>query len=216
MIKAVIFDMDGLLIDSEPLWQRARLAAFGAERLRWTDADQLAVMGSSTQAWAAFLAERLEHAYTPDEVIDRVLVEMERLYFEHLPLLPGAREAIGGLRGRYPLGLATGSPNRLVRAALRSAGWTDVFDEIVSSDDVSNGKPSPEIYHTILRRMRLEPTEAVIFEDSANGILAGHAAGVKVIAVPSEYHRPPADVLDKAAVVLASLHDFSPALLATL
>jgi HAD superfamily hydrolase (TIGR01509 family) len=213
MIKAVVFDMDGLLVDSEPLWQRARIEAFGAERLRWTETDQERVMGSSTQEWAVYLAEKLEHAYAPGEIIDRVVTQMERYYRENLPLLPGAREVIAQLQGRYPLGLASGSSVRLIEAVLASTGWGIVFDEVLSSDNMANGKPAPDIYLEITRRLGVSVECTAVFEDSANGILAGSAAGTKVIAVPHTYHRPGDDVLRRSALVLDSLLDFTPAML---
>jgi HAD superfamily hydrolase (TIGR01509 family) len=213
MIKAVVFDMDGLLVDSEPLWQRARIEAFGADRLRWTDADQERVMGSSTMGWALFLAEKLDQAFTPDEIIERVVAQMEQYYLEAVPLQPGAREAVAQLDGRYPLGLASGSSYRLIRAVLKGAGWTDVFDEVLSSDEMANGKPAPDIYFEIARRMDTPIEQIAVFEDSGNGILAGVAAGAQVIAVPHAYHRAADDVLQRVARVLDSLHEFTPEML---
>ena len=209
MIKAVVFDMDGLLVDSEPLWQRARIEAIGADRLNWTDADQERVMGSSTMGWATYLVEKLGGDITPDEIIERVLAHMERYYLEAVPLQPGAREAVAQLDGHYPLGLASGSPYRLIRAALTGAGWTDVFDEVLSGDEMANGKPAPDIYFEIARRMDTPIEQIAVFEDSGNGILAGVAAGAQVIAVPHAYHRAGDDVLESVARVLGSLHEFT-------
>jgi HAD superfamily hydrolase (TIGR01509 family) len=209
MIKAVVFDMDGLLVDSEPLWQRARIEACGAERLQWTDADQKHVMGSSTLGWAAYLAERLNHEYPVEEIIDRVLAHMVKYYREDVPLLPGARAVIEQLRGRYPLGLASGSSMRLLQPILETAGWNETFDEVLSTDDLERGKPAPDVYLEITRRMGVPTAHTAIFEDSTNGILSGHRAGVKVIAVPSYYLPPPDDVLQKADLVLHSLSDFT-------
>ena len=213
MIEAVVFDMDGLLVDSEDLWQRARIEAFGVERLRWTEADQRRVMGSNAQAWAAQMAERLGDEYTLDEIIERVVSQMESYYREAVPLLPGAHEVIDSLRGQYVLGLASGSSQRLIRAALQSAGWTDVFAEVLTGDDVAHGKPAPDMYLEVTRRLGVPVEMTAVFEDSTNGILAGHAAGVKVIAIPSAYLRPPDDVLQKADLVLSSLLDFIPDML---
>jgi HAD superfamily hydrolase (TIGR01509 family) len=213
MIKAVVFDIDGLLVDSEPLWQRARIEACGADRLHWTQADQERVMGSSTQGWAAYLAEKLEHDYTPDEIIERVVAQMEEYYRDEVPLLAGAQEVVGQLRGLYPLGVASGSSHRLIEAILAGAGWTDVFDDVLSTDDVTNGKPAPDIYLEITRRMGVSVEQTAVFEDSGNGILAGLAAGTKVIAVPNDYHCPSDDVLRRAALRLNSLLDFAPEML---
>jgi HAD superfamily hydrolase (TIGR01509 family) len=209
MIKAVVFDMDGLLVDSEPIWQKSRIDAFGADRLRWTQADQVAVMGGSTRGWALHMAERLNHEYTVEHVIERVLDEMVRNYRQTTPLMLGAREIIDLLRGRYPLGLASGSPYRLIDAVFDNVGWHGVFDEIISTDDLPRGKPAPDVYLEIARRLGVKPDEVAIFEDSENGIRAGAAAGVRVIAVPSYYERPSKDVLSQADLVIESLLDFS-------
>ena len=210
MIKAVVFDMDGLLVDSEPIWQKSRIDAFGADRLRWTEADQVAVMGGSTRGWALHMAERLNYEFTVEHVIERVLDEMVRNYRQATPLMPGAREVIDLVRGRYPLGLASGAPYRLIDAVFDNVGWHGVFGEIISTDDLTCGKPAPDVYLEISRRMGVKPGEVAIFEDSENGIRAGAAAGVRVIAVPSYYQRPSEDVLSQADLVIESLLDFSP------
>jgi len=209
MIEAIVFDMDGLLVDSEPLWQQARIAAFGAERLRWTDADQQAVMGTNSQAWARLIQDKLGDGTPTEAIIERVLDEMVALYRQEVPLMPGANEILTLLRGRYPLGLASGSPYRLIHAALESAGWNGTFDPVLSADDVPHGKPAPDIYLAITARMGVSTGHIAVFEDSANGILAGLAAGVKVIAVPARDHPASAEVLSRASLVLDSLHDFS-------
>ena len=123
MIEAVVFDMDGLLVDSEPLWQRARIEAFGADRLRWTEADQKRVMGSSTLAWARQIQEKIGDSYPLEAIIERVLGQMVALYRQGVPLMPGASEIVNLLRGRYPLGLASGSPYRLIEVVLQQTGW---------------------------------------------------------------------------------------------
>ena len=208
MIEAIVFDMDGLLVDSEPLWQRARIEAFGADRLRWTQADQERVMGTSTQEWAEFLTERLDHEYTPEQIIDIVVSQMEAYYHIHVPVLPGAHSVLEQLNDRYPLGLASGSSYRLINAVLQNTGWDQLFLHVLSADDMPQGKPAPDIYEAITRRLDVLPERTAIFEDSANGILAGYAAGVKVIAVPGEYHRPAEMVLAKANRVLDTLTEF--------
>ncbi len=161
--------MDGLLVDSEPLWQRARIEACGADRLHWTEADQERVMGSGTQAWAEYLAEKLDYFYGPAEIIERVLDQMASYYHEAVPLLPGAREVIEQLRGRYPLGIASGAPYRLIHAVLDSAGWNGVFDQVLSGDDMQNAKPAPDIYLEIMGRMGVAAEHTAVFEDLATG-----------------------------------------------
>ncbi len=209
MIQAVIFDMDGLLVDSEPLWHHARNEAFGAEQLCWTETDQQNIMGTSAQGWGEYLEKRLDYRYTVPEIIDMVVAQMERFYRTSVPLLPGARDVIQVLHPQYRLGVASGSSQRLIRAVLESAGWTDVFEKIVSSDEVAQGKPAPDVYLEATRQMNVPVEQTAVFEDSANGILAGLAAGVKVIAVPNAEYRPAAEVLRRAHCVIPSLNDFS-------
>jgi HAD superfamily hydrolase (TIGR01509 family) len=216
MIEAVVFDMDGLLVDSEPLWDRARLEAFGADRLQWTDQDQRNVMGMGAQAWGAYLAERLNHAFTIEHIVERVVLQMEQFYRAAVPQMPGADAALRQLHGRYPLGLASGSSYRLIHAVLEGASWAGLFQEVLSTDDVPQGKPAPDVYSEITRRLNVPPAHTAIFEDSGNGILSGHGAGVKVIAVPDAVHRPVPEILGKAHRVLDSLTDFTPDLLADL
>lgn len=212
-VQAVVFDMDGLLVDSEPLWQEARIAAFGADRLRWTDADQQRVMGSATDDWAAFLAERLGEAYSVVEIIELVLAEMEKAYRQRVPLLPGAERVVAEAAAAFPVAIASGSPRRLVSAALDGTGWHDRFPVIVCSDDVLRGKPAPDAYLEAAKRLGVAPDALAVLEDSGNGILAGRAAGAYVIAVPNYYARPEDDLLQKADCVLDSLDEFTLSLL---
>lgn len=208
-VQAVVFDMDGLLVDSEPLWQAARIAAFGADRLRWTDADQQRVMGSATEFWAEYLAERLEHAYSLDEIIECVLAEMEKAYRRRVPLLPGAERVVAEVAAGYPVAIASGSPRRLIDAVLDGADWRDRFGVIVCSDDVRRGKPASDAYLEAAARLGVAPETLAVLEDSGNGILAGRAAGAYVIAVPNPYAQPPGDVLAHADRVLGSLDEFA-------
>jgi HAD superfamily hydrolase (TIGR01509 family) len=208
-VQAVVFDMDGLLVDSEPLWQEARIAAFGADRLRWTDADQQQVMGSATDEWAAFLAERLEHAYSLREIVEFVLAEMEKAYRQRVPLLPGAERVVAETARAYPIAIASGSPRRLVSAVLDGAGWREQFSVVVCSDDVRRGKPAPDAYLEAASRLGVAPEALAVLEDSGNGILAGRAAGAYVIAVPNHYARPDDHLLQKADRVLGSLDQFA-------
>jgi HAD superfamily hydrolase (TIGR01509 family) len=213
MITCVVFDMDGLLIDSEPVWHRARADLFHAYGSEWTDGDQEHTMGVSTTEWARYMADRLDNRLTADQAIEETISRMEARYRENLPVVPGAREVISSLGNRYTLGLASGSHPRLIQATLDATAWWKDFSEIVSGDDVDRGKPAPDIFLEITSRLRVPVAQTAVLEDSANGILAGCAAGVKVIAVPNTHIRPPQDVINKADIVIESLLEFSPGLL---
>ena len=208
-VQAVVFDMDGLLVDSEPLWQDARIAAFGADRLRGTEADQHKIMGSSTEFWAEYIAERLGGTHSLDEIIDAVLSEMEKAYRRGVPLLPGADEVVAEVAAVYPVAIASGSPRRLVNAVLAGTGWQDRFGVIVCSDDVQRGKPAPDAYLAAAEQLGVPAESLAVFEDSGNGILAGKAAGAYTIAVPNHYAQPPEHILARADRVLGSLREFS-------
>ncbi len=216
MIQAVIFDMDGLLVDSEPVWFEARrelLARFGKQ---WTESDQERLMGVSTSVWVDYVTEKLDGAMPRDEVLHGVVGIMAAAYRRgDVPLLPGASQALGYCVGKYRVGLASGSPRLLIDAALSGAAWHGYFEEVVSSDECSRGKPAPDVYLAIMSRMGLNPDTTAVVEDSPAGILAGKAAGAQVIAVPRGYTSPDDPAVAEADVQLASLDEF-PSVLAEL
>ena len=183
--KAVIFDMDGLLLDTETLWQEAEEALFAAHGGVFSREDKLRVIGTSFDFTARYFAERLgeppEHgAELVEEMIETMYAALQR----EVAGRPGALELVARLRGRVPLGLASNSPRRLVDAALATAGLTDVFAAIVTSEDVAHSKPAPDIYLEACRRLGASPTETLALEDSASGVAAAKAAGLTCIAVP--------------------------------
>ncbi len=207
MIQAVVFDMDGLLVDSEPVWFEARRELFSRFGMVWTDADQERLMGVRTSVWVDYVTGKLDGAMTPDEVLHSIVGFMASAY-EHgdVRILPGAHEALKHCDGRYRVGLASGSPRPLIDAALNGAGWCRFFEEVVSSDECARGKPDPDVYLAIMNRMGLRPEATVVVEDSPAGILAGKAAGAKAIAVPGGYTAPDNEALLVADAVIDSLH----------
>jgi HAD superfamily hydrolase (TIGR01509 family) len=183
--RAVVFDMDGLLLDTEVVWQAAEEQLFAAHGAVFTREDKMAVIGTSFDLTARYFAERLGQ---PPERGPALVEEMVLSMYEALQVdvagRPGALELVARLRGRLPLALASNSPRRLVDAALATAGLTDVFDVIVTSDDVAHSKPAPDIYLLVCQRLGVEPGHVLALEDSSAGVAAAKAAGLACIAVP--------------------------------
>ncbi|MCL4294613.1 MAG: HAD family phosphatase [Anaerolineae bacterium] len=209
MIEAVIFDMDGLLVDSEPVWDRARRGMAEEVGKDWNEADHQAVMGVSTQAWAAYMINRLELSLSPQEVQDQIIVRMLALYQTGIPYFPGAVEAVKLAAQHYPTALASGSHRALIDAVAADAALRGQFRIILSADEVGAGKPAPDVYLETAKRLGVKPERCVCLEDSGNGILAGHRAGMRVIAVPDPRFPPASDKLDLADLILPSLSGFS-------
>jgi len=183
--RAVVFDMDGLLLDTEVVWQAAEEQLFAAHGTVFTREDKMAVIGTSFDLTARYFAERLGQ---PPEQGPALVEEMVLAMYDALQVevagRPGALELVARLRGRLPLALASNSPRRLVDAALATARLTDVFDVIVTSDDVALSKPAPDIYLLVCQRLGLEPAHVLALEDSAAGVASAKAAGLACIAVP--------------------------------
>jgi HAD superfamily hydrolase (TIGR01509 family) len=177
--------MDGLLLDTEVVWQAAEEQLFAAHGAVFTREDKLAVIGTSFDLTARYFAERLGQ---PPERGPALVEEMVLSMYQALQVdvagRPGALELVARLRGRLPLALASNSPRRLVDAALATARLTDVFDVIVTSDDVAHSKPAPDIYLLVCQRLGVEPEHVLALEDSGAGVAAAKAAGLACIAVP--------------------------------
>jgi HAD superfamily hydrolase (TIGR01509 family) len=213
VIQAVVFDMDGLLVDSEPAWFEARRELLSQFGKRWTDADQERLMGVRTSTWVDYLSRGLEGAMRSEEVLDNIVGIMAASYERgEVPLLPGATQALEYCVARYRVGLASGSPRLLIDAALTGADWQRYFEEVVSSDECAHGKPAPDVYLEILSRMSVSAEQAVVVEDSSAGILAGKAANAKVIAIPRGYTSYDDPAIGKADARIASLHSLPEAL----
>jgi len=210
VIDAVIFDMDGLLLDSEQVWDEVREALAKERGGRWHDGAQRDMMGMSAPEWSRYMHETIGLPETPEEIDAEVVRRMAARYRAELPLIPGAVEAVHRVAERWPLGLASSSNRPLIELALELADLTDRFLVTVSSEEVARGKPAPDVYLEAARRLGVEPNRAAAVEDSHNGILSAQAAGMRVIAVPNRHFPPRAEALEAADVVLSSISELTP------
>ncbi|MFL6128360.1 MAG: HAD family hydrolase [Mycobacteriales bacterium] len=199
---AIVFDLDGVLVDSEQLWDEVRQAVVAGRGGRWRDEATRAMQGMSTPEWSAYLVGSLGAAGTPDELAAAVIAAMAERYRQAVPLLPGAVDAVTALAARWPLAVASSSPPDLIRAVLAAAGVADRFRAVVSSEEVPRGKPAPDVYLAAAGKLGVDPCGCVAIEDSANGLRAAAAAGMTVIAVPNPHFPPPADALRLAAATV--------------
>lgn len=207
MIRAVVFDLDGLLVDSEPVWFEAIKDFLNRFNIEWTDEDQIKQMGARTDVWADNTFKKIDGRVSHEKIIHEILGRMISFYESgEIKIMPGANEALKYCSENYIVGLASGSPLRIINAALKGAGWSQYFREVVSSDEVENGKPAPDSYLEIYKRLNIRPEETVVLEDSTSGIMAGVNSGAKVIAIPDPKLLPSADILSKATFQLESLH----------
>jgi HAD superfamily hydrolase (TIGR01509 family) len=180
-----VFDMDGLLLDTEVVWQEAEERLFAAHGEVFTREDKLAVIGTDFAWTARYFAERLgQPPERGPELVEEMVMSMYDLLSQEVAGRPGALELVARLRGRLPLAVASNSPRRLVDAALTSARLTDVFDVVVTSDDVAHSKPAPDIYLLACERLGAAPEHVLALEDSSAGVASAKAAGLSVIAVP--------------------------------
>jgi HAD superfamily hydrolase (TIGR01509 family) len=209
-VAAVIFDLDGVLLDSERVWSAARERVALEHGGQWpTDATHR-MMGMSSREWSAYMHDQLGVPLTRAQINVAVVSQMERLYREQLPLLPGAREAVRRLAAVWPLGLATSSNRPIIDMFLELAALTDCFAVTVSSEEVAHGKPAPDVYLEAARGLGAAPSECVAIEDSTNGIRSAGAAGMAVIAVPNRDFPPEPEALALAAGVRDSLAALTP------
>ena len=210
MIEAVIFDLDGVLLDSEQVWDEAREQLAKERGGRWHENAQRDMMGMSSVEWSRYMHDVIGLPEPPEEISREVVERMAKLYREHLPVVPGAREAVERLAARWPLGLASSSNRELIDLALELLGVKHLFKATVSSEEVTRGKPAPDVYLEAARRLGVDPTHAAAIEDSENGIRAAEAAGMRVIAIPNQHFPPADDALTQADVLLRSLEELTP------
>lgn len=207
----VIFDLDGVIVDSEIWWDEVRTAFAAAHDRTWTGADQAAVMGANSRGWSRIMRERLE-LDLPDAAIERAIVDGVVARFERdgAPRIDGAVEAVRRIAARRPVAIASSAHRRVIDAALEATGLAGTFAVVLSSDDVEHGKPAPDVYLEVARRLGVEPRRALVVEDSRNGVLAGKAAGMTVVLVPNHAVPPAPGAAEAADLVLDRLAALDP------
>ena len=212
MPAAVIFDLDGVLMDSEQRWNGAKEALVRETGGRWREEAPSVMMGMSSSEWAAYLRDELGVPLDAEEISRDVVRRMEDGYRSSLPLLPGAAGAVRALAARWPLGLASSSNREIIDLVLELSGFGDAFRVTLSSEEVARGKPAPDVYLETAHDLGAEPGGCVAIEDSSNGLRSAHAAGMAVIAIPNPHYPPAPDALALAAVSVAIVGDVTPQL----
>jgi HAD superfamily hydrolase (TIGR01509 family) len=214
--RAVIFDMDGVLVDSEAVWDDVRKEFTEEKGGHWHDGAQRDMMGMSSVEWSRYVQDRLGVDMDPEEISREVADHVADVYREKLPLLPGAVGAVEALAAEWPLGLASSSNRHVIDLVLELAKIADDFQATVSSEEVGAGKPAPDVYLEAAKRLGVDPGTCAAIEDSTNGIRSAHAAGMAVIAVPNQDFPPEADALALADQKIDALTELTPELVRAL
>ncbi|WP_410875578.1 HAD family hydrolase [Nocardia sp. A7] len=204
-IAAVVFDMDGVLIDSEPIWEQVRHEYVVLKDGRWQPDSQKKMMGMNTVEWSSYLSDELGVAEPAAKVAADVIDLMADRYAHHVPLLPGAVDAVRRCAGSWKLGLASSSPATLIDLVLAKSGLLDHFSVVLSTEEVGRGKPAPDVYLTVAQRLGVDPKDCTAVEDSTNGLTSAHRAGMRLIAAPRPEFPPGPDALALADVVIDDL-----------
>jgi len=213
MFEAVIFDLDGVLIDSEQAWARAREQLVRERGATWRSDATRAMMGMSSPEWSRYMREALGVDMPPEEIAAEVVRRLEDGYRERLPLIAGAQDAVAALTSRWRVGLASSANRSVIELVLELAGMRDRFAPTVSAEEVARGKPAPDVYLEAARRMGVPPQRCVAVEDSTNGLHAAASAGMGLIAVPNRQFPPAEQALGLADAVIESLHELRPELI---
>ena len=209
MIRAVVFDLDGVLLDSERRWDQARREVAIGHGGHWRADATAAMLGMSSVEWSQYMRDTLGVDLAPDRIVELVVAGLLEQYRRRLPLIPGAVAAVQRIGRRWPLALASSAGRPVIDAVLAIAGLQHEFQVTVSSEEVPRGKPAPDVYLEAALRLGQPPRACAAVEDSANGIRSAVAAGLRVVAVPNQDYPPPASVLAEAQVVIRSLAELT-------
>jgi HAD superfamily hydrolase (TIGR01509 family) len=212
-IEAVVFDLDGVLVESDHIWHEVR-ESFARERGgAWTERSEADMSGMSSTEWSRYLHDVVGLAGTPQELNDEVVRRMLARYEDELPLIDGAADAVRRLATRFRLAVASSSNREVIDGVLDAAGVSEFFDAAVSSEEVARGKPAPDVFLEAAARLGVAPDHCAAIEDSTKGIRAAHAAGMRVVAIPNRRYPPAADALDLADEIAGSVAELSPELI---
>ena len=209
-IKAVVFDLDGVLVDTESVWAEVREQLALESGGRWTASSQRDMMGMSSPEWSRYMHDQLGVPLAPATISRQVVEGLESRLREHVPLLPCARETVAALAASWPLAIASSANRPVIDLVLELTGLDALFRATISSEEVPRGKPAPDVYLEAARRLRADPTSCAAIEDSANGLRAAAAAGMRVIAIPNREFPPDPEALGLADEVLGSLAELGP------
>lgn len=212
MIEAVVFDLDGVLLDSEQVWDEVREELVKERGGRWHEQAQTEMMGMSSVEWSRYMHDELGLPEPPEEISAAVVQRLDEVYRKQLPLIDGAREAVERLAARWPLGLASSSNREVIDLVLDLSGLARYFRVTVSSEEVPRGKPAPDVYLEAARGLGVPPERCAAVEDSHNGIRSAKAAGMRVIAIPNQHYPPGEEALALADVTLGSLAELTPSI----
>ena len=211
MIEAVVFDLDGVIIDSEHVWDAARESLAHERGGHWHERAQTDMMGMSSLEWSRYMHDVIGLREPPEEISAAVVERLEETYREELPLFEGAPEAVARLAERWPLAVASSSNRPIIDLVLELSGLGRYFRTTVSSEEVARGKPAPDVYLEAARRLGVDPSRTVAVEDSRNGILSAKAAGMRMVAIPNRRYPLGEEALGAADVVLRSIVELTPA-----
>jgi HAD superfamily hydrolase (TIGR01509 family) len=210
VIDAVVFDLDGVLVDSEHVWDDVREQLARERGGRWHEGAQADMMGMSSPEWSRYMHDVIGLSEPADEISDEVVRRMRARYAEDLPLIDSAVDAVRRLAADFQLAVASSSNRPLIDEVLSVTGLGDVFEATVSSEEVARGKPAPDVYLEAARRLGVRPASCAAVEDSGNGLRSAKAAAMRVVAIPNQRYPPPADALELADAVLESIGELTP------
>lgn len=211
-MQAVIFDLDGVLVDSERMWDDVRRAVTAEHGGRWRPEATRAMQGMSTPEWARYLVDELDATLSPERIAEVVVDEMARRYATGPPILPHAEATVRAVAKNYPVAIASSSPPVLIEAFLAATDLTGLVPVAVSSEQVAAGKPAPDVYLAAARGLGVAAGSCAAVEDSTNGLRSALSAGMTVFAVPNPHFPPDPAVLGQVHAVLDAISALPDAL----